>query len=192
MTTVHPFSDAPVMSVETLRALLVCDEAAGLLFWKERGPEWFTGQDRFSSVVRSKMWNTRHAGKPAFTGLRNGYFSGQLFAKTYSAHRVIWAMAHGYWPNGDIDHANGNRLDNRLSNLREATRAENNRNVGVQANNTSGFKGVSWDAAHSKWKARIGHHRKIIHLGRFESPEDAYAAYCAAAQKYHKQFARLA
>jgi hypothetical protein len=96
-------------------------------------------------------------------------------------------------PHGmDIDHINGDGLDNRWSNLRLATRAENIRNSRTKATNTSGFKGVSWHKRDRKWQAHIKINGRSKNLGLFEAPEDAHAAYVAAAQKYHGEFARAA
>ena len=94
----------------------------------------------------------------------------------------------GKWPENDIDHINVARGDNRFSNLREATRSENLRNRGAQKNNTSGFKGVSWQKSSRKWDARINIHGKVVHLGYFDDPEDAYQAYCQAAKELHGEF----
>mgnify|MGYP001562305313 CR=1 FL=1 len=88
------------------------------------------------------------------------------------------------------DHVNGNGLDNRRANLRPATHAENLRNRGPQRNNTTGFKGVSFDKTRGKFQARIMLSGREIHLGRFITPQKAHAAYCAAAAKLHGKFAR--
>lgn len=90
-----------------------------------------------------------------------------------------------------VDHANGNGLDNRRSNLREATVSQNSANSRRSTRNRSGFKGVSWDKARSKWRATIqfdGHYRNI---GRYPSAEDAARAYDAAAREHFGEFARL-
>lgn len=93
--------------------------------------------------------------------------------------------------NMDVDHINGNKLDNRKSNLRIATRTQNNANKKMQRNNTSGYRGVNWSKQHNKWVAKIQFKRKCIHLGLFENKEDGALAYNKAALEYFGEFARL-
>jgi hypothetical protein len=105
----------------------------------------------------------------------------------YRAHRLAWLYITGEWPR-EVDHINGSRDDNRWCNLREATRSENNANSRRGRNNTSGYKGV-WRAASGRWTACITVNYRQIHLGRFDAPEEAHAAYCAAADKHFGEFA---
>ena len=98
-----------------------------------------------------------------------------FFYKEYKAHRILWKIKYGYDPVG-IDHINGNRIDNRLINLREADQLENMKNVCIQKSNTSGFVGVSWNKAKNAWDARIECNKKIYRLGRFKNKEDAIRA----------------
>jgi hypothetical protein len=125
-------------------------------------------------------------------GLDNkGYRRVRVLGERYGAHRLIWLYVHGVWPKEHIDHINGDRADNRLENLREATFSENMRNRKVQTNNKSGFKGVSFSKKNCKWEAHIKVNRKITHLGLFKTPEAAHEAYCQAAKQLHKNFANL-
>jgi hypothetical protein len=89
------------------------------------------------------------------------------------------------------DHISGDTLDNRRSNLRLATRAENNQNAKRRKDNKTGYKGVSFRPDLGTWRARINVDNHSIFLGQFKTPEAAYAAYCDAAKKYHGAFARL-
>lgn len=89
------------------------------------------------------------------------------------------------------DHVNHITLDNRRDNLRKGTFSQNGINRRLQANNTSGFKGVSWFKEHQKWRADIRVNWKAIYLGMFSSREDAARAYDEAARKYHGEFAVL-
>lgn len=121
----------------------------------------------------------------------NGYYRVKVRGKLYKAHRVIWLRTYGWWPKEHIDHINGDRADNRLCNLREATNAENLRNCAAYANNTSGYKGVTWDKRANKWKGQIMVGGKSRHLGYFASPEEAHAAYCKAAEELFGEFANF-
>lgn len=91
----------------------------------------------------------------------------------------------------DVDHINGNKLDNRKINLRICTRSENQYNRKISKNNTSGYKGVSWHEGSNKWYARICLNYKSIFLGAFDSKELAAKAYNSAALKNNPNFAKL-
>lgn len=178
-------------SPEVLRQLLRYEPDTGKLFWKERGPEFFThnGQER-DALWSCRAWNSRFAGKEAFAIVdRQGYRVGRVCSVRLSAHRVIWAMEAGRWAEECIDHINGDKGDNRACNLREAGLSENRWNVGLSAANTSGFKGVSWSAARGKWQASIRKRGSRSHLGYFETPELAAAAYLEASKALHGQYA---
>lgn len=108
---------------------------------------------------------------------------------TVHLHRLIAKLA-GFGDSEQVDHVSHDGLDCRRSNLRPATRAENNRNKQRPRNNTSGFKGVGRDAGAS-WRARIRVDGKLHHLGRFDTPEAAAKAYDQAAVRYFGQFASL-
>ncbi|USE78946.1 HNH endonuclease [Cupriavidus gilardii] len=103
-------------------------------------------------------------------------------------HRRIVGLQRG--DKRQVDHINGNPLDNRRSNLRVCTHAENQLNIGRQRNNTSGFKGVCFDKQAGKFKAAIAYQGRRKNLGLFDTPEAAYEAYCAAAAQLHGEFAR--
>lgn len=90
------------------------------------------------------------------------------------------------------DHENGVTLDNRRNNLRFATSSQNAMNRRKTSANSSGYKGVHWHKGHQKWCAQIKVNGKSIHLGYFDTPEEAHAAYCEAATRLHGDFARLA
>ncbi len=115
-----------------------------------------------------------------------------FIGKSYLAHRLVWLHVYGEWPPHQVDHINGDRLDNRLCNLRCATDGENKRNMKRRADNRSGFKGVIYCKLTGRWRARIKVDGKIHELGRHNTPELAHAAYVAAAQKHHGKFARAA
>lgn len=134
------------------------------------------------------MWNTRYAEKVAGCLHSRGYLHVRIDDRQYKAHRVIWALVTGAWPANEVDHINGKKADNWLSNLREATHSENQHNYGMYANNTSGMKGVSWCKALNKWHSSIKLNGRQHHLGFFAVREEAHAAYCEAAGLLHKEF----
>jgi hypothetical protein len=105
---------------------------------------------------------------------------------TISLHRFILDTPADI----DIDHADCNGLNNRRSNLRLATRTQNNQNARISLKNTSGFKGVSWDKRNHKWKAYIGFNGCLKHLGNFQTKEEAAVAYDQTAIKLFGKFAR--
>ena len=125
------------------------------------------------------------------TGSKNslGYIQIKINGRGYSAHRLAWLYITGEWPKEHIDHINGIKGDNRICNLRESTKSQNQWNAGSQKNNKSGFKGVSWHKRDQKWISSIRFHGKQKYLGSFADPEEAYLAYCDAAKEYHGEFA---
>lgn len=124
-------------------------------------------------------------------GAKIGHYSEiKIRGKSYKAHRLAWLYVHGRFPDGCIDHINGDPSDNRLCNLREASHAENLRNTKKQKSNSTGYKGVSWHQRDRRYQANISVNQKRIYLGSFLDPEQAYAAYCKASKEYHGEFGR--
>lgn len=165
---------------EALHKLLTHDPDTGKLFWKRRhDPD-------------CDSWNKQFAFAEAFTNPHSkGYLAGAIFGRTYLAHRVIFALHYGYWPE-ITDHINGVRTDNRICNLRSVTPSENQRNRRISKNNKSGFTGVH--ASGEKWVAQINRNYKYRYLGRFSRIEDAVAARKEAERKYdfHIYHSRIA
>jgi hypothetical protein len=161
----------PLPSAEHLRAVFRYDRVSGRLHWRARvgvrGARALAGQP--AGGVCKGVW----------TVCLKGY--GILIA-----HRVIWKMMHGVDPQ-EVDHKDGDPLNNRLGNLRNATRAQNTRNRGRKER--AGYRGVSRQG--NRWCARIRVDGRLIHLGSFADPESAYAAYVRAAKKHFGAFARL-
>lgn len=135
------------------------------------------------SVLTTDKHNSEYA-------LRTDVSNGR---KTVRLHRVIMERMLGkpIPSNVEIDHINGNGLDNRRGNLRLASKSQNSKNRPLYANNTSGYKGVSWAKTVKKWRAEIRVNGQGIYLGIFDTPEEAHAAYCEAAKKYHGEFANF-
>tara|TARA_R110000737_G_scaffold4909_1_gene15897 strand:- start:194 stop:682 length:489 start_codon:yes stop_codon:yes gene_type:complete len=118
-----------------------------------------------------------------------GYRRIKVCGKLYRAHRLAWLYTNGLFPKDQIDHINGVKDDNRIINLRAATHAENQHNQKIPINNTSGFKGVSWNKIAGKWGSQIYIAGKRKHLGYFTDKVEAHKTYCAAADKYFGKFA---
>ncbi len=121
-----------------------------------------------------------------------GYVLVGIDRRVYLAHDVAFVFMTGVWPSEDVDHVNTVKDDNRWCNLRAATRSQNNANSHLRKDNTSGLKGVSFNKERQRWVAQIGISGRQTNLGRSETPEAAYAAYAAAAQRQFGDFARLA
>lgn len=175
-------ADRPNIDISTLRQLLAYDPETGKLTWLPRPREMFQ-TNRHCGV-----WNARYAAQPALANTSQGYHRGNVFDQPYKAHRVAWALHHGEWPDGDIDHINGVPSDNRIANLRVVDHQTNMRNLKRRGTNTSGVTGVSWFARHQKWQVRIG----ASHLGYFDTLEAATAARLAAEgeQGFHPNHGR--
>lgn len=135
-------------------------------------------------------WNAD--GRPAGCRAANGYLIIGIDGRLLLAHRLAWFYEHGRWPLSLIDHADGNRLNNRISNLREATKTQNINNSGARSTSSSGVKGVSWDKRNAKWRATITVNGKQRSLGRHARIEDAAAAYANAAIREHGDFLHVA
>lgn len=168
-----------IPSIPYLRKILICDAESGSLTWRRRPRSMFVQDGHFNS------WNKRCAGKPAINSPNgNGYLCGRIDNNLFLAHRVIWAMHHSEWPEFQIDHINGVRSDNRISNLRSVTQAENSKNVKLMAHNTSGYHGVRFRKDTSKWTAEIQSENVIYRLGNFHTKEEAIMARQAAEKDF--------
>ena len=162
-------------SQDELLRLLQCDAATGRLFWKERPPELFKS-GRYTKERSCLIWNTKNAGNEAFTANDgHGYLCGAIFGSLYRAHRIIWKIVHNEDP-PQIDHINGVRSDNRISNLRAVSNAANHKNMKRSSANSSGHTGVLWFARTRRWRSEITVDGRNVHLGYFLNLEDAVAA----------------
>lgn len=162
---------------EMARELLEYDPASGALKWKRRDSSLFADTTFGGREGLAKAWNKMWAGKPAFRKIdKDGYLAGKIFAKSYQAHRVAWAVYYGEWPDGQIDHINHDPTDNRLENLRVVSPVGNGRNKRLPSNNKSGTPGVSWDEKLQRWRCYIGVGHKNVYVGRFKTKEAAVEA----------------
>jgi hypothetical protein len=177
-------TDKKPPSPSVLRQLIDYDPETGALVWRVRDVSFFTDGKR-SAIQSMRRWNTRYAGKPALNCKGNaGYFSGKIFGRGYLAHRVAWAIYLGAWPERQIDHINGNKLDNRIANLRNVTHQENGKNCAIGTNNTSGTIGVRWYNRDRVWVAQVRINGKQKHIGNFKNKDDAIEARAKASAEY--------
>lgn len=165
-----------MISREKLQELLHYDPETG----------WFTWRVKRNAHGGAKQPGDR-AGYKAPTGYR--FINTQ--GRPYKEHRLAWLYVHGEWPSGEIDHANRNPGDNRLVNLRVATRSQNAANMVGARRAASGFKGVYKHKNGQSWFSQISVASRSKFLGRFPTPEEAHAAYVAAAREHYGEFARI-
>jgi hypothetical protein len=163
----------PNLSFDTVNALLSYDP--------------LTGEFRWRSTRGSGNRMTLAGDCARF--LRDGYWRISIGGIAYKASRIAWLLSHSGWPKGEIDHWNLIATDDRLENLREATRSQNGANRRLPRNNTNGLRGVRqrpWGA----WEAQIGVNGECRYIGSFASKEEAIEARDCAAQMAFGDFAR--
>ena len=160
MSTAH-------ITAEHLRKILNYDTETGIFTWKER----------IAKCV--------HIGAVAgCLEKRIGYVTIGISGDVFKAHRLAWLYVHGVWPDGLIDHINGQKADNRIANLRVVDAGGNSQNVRKpNKRNKSGFIGVI--AYQGKWRASITVNKKTRRIGDFNTPEEAHKAYLEAKRMLH-------
>lgn len=173
----------PLPTPQELRQLFSYNPDTGILIWKERPAYSAAGSTAQYHETGRKIWNTKYAGKEAGFLEGSGYRAVKVFDKMILAHRVMWALKYGYWPEC-IDHINGDPLDNRLCNLRDVSRAINQRNQKTHRSNTSGRTGVSWNKIRKVWVASIKINNRSLYLGSF----DDFGSACKARRRAEVKF----
>lgn len=157
-----------MITQEQLKNTLHYDPETGAFTWK------------FSRSNRVKI------GDKAGTAAGHGYLVMRLEGVKLYAHRLAWLYQYGSFPSGHIDHVNGDRADNRIANLREATQAENFQNLKhAKRTNRCGYLGVYKLKQAARWEASIKRDHKRYYLGLYDSPEAAHAAYVEAKRELH-------
>lgn len=156
------------MTYELANRLWSYDPETGKLTWKVR---------------EKRVWPGKIAGY-AFVSGRTSYFRVKYRCVDYLAHHIVWLLITGEWPDGEIDHEDGNGLNNRKDNLRDVTSLENDRNKRLASNNTSGANGVYWCAEKRRWRSVIRIDGELINLGSFRNKEEAIEARSAADKEY--------
>jgi hypothetical protein len=165
-----------MLTAEELKKVLRYESDSGEFFWIVHR----TGTATAGSVAGSLAIN--------LNGVR--YIRFTIFGKRYLGHRIAWLYVYGQWPDGQIDHINGDGTDNRISNLRIVDKFAQNQNRRTPKSNTSGVKGVSWKKARNKWQAQIEAHGVTRYLGMYTNLEAAKKAYEDAARVLHGEFVR--
>lgn len=165
------------LTQDRVRELFDYNQLTGELFWKVGKSNVPAGQ-----LVGNLYRNPRRGKYVLQVGVDG---------KTYYCHRIIYLWVTGKLP-AEIDHIDGNPMNNKFSNLRDATHAQNSRNSGLRRDNKIRLKGVRVQLRTGKYESHITVGGKQIHLGTFPTPELAHAAYCEAATKHFGEFARPA
>lgn len=155
------------LTAERLREVLHYDPETGAFTWREK--------------IADKVVVGQRAG----SAYGNGYRGIRLFGVKVSEQRLAHLYMTGTLPGGEVDHRNRIRSDNRWDNLRPATHEQNHQNRGAKSSNPTGLAGVSWHKLRRRWRASIGINGKQTHLGLFDTPETAHAAYLEAKARLH-------
>lgn len=151
---------------ELLQEVLHYDPETGLFTWKRT-----KGQAKKGEHLKA---------------IHKGYVRTELLGRKYKAHRLAWLYVYGVWPSGSIDHINGNKTDNRISNLRDCTHNVNMQNTKrATVNSTTGVLGAHKDYK-GNFKSVICHNGKKTYLGYFKSADDAHNAYIKAKRELHE------
>ena len=161
------------LPLERLREVLHYDPETGVFIWLIRSAQKIKIGDIAGSLHKA-----------------GGYIYIRIGNFRYRAHRLAWLYMTGEWPEGEIDHRDLNRSNNRFNNLREATRQQNSANGPMRSTNTSGVKGVCWNKKSEKWLAQIGAEGKHFYLGEFDTLQEATRVRQAAAERLHREFMR--
>jgi hypothetical protein len=168
-----------MIDAKQFRELLRYEPETGKLYWLHRD-------------AARPQWNARYANREAFTALdKDGYRRGKIHRRGYLAHRIIWAIVYGEWPD-QIDHIDGDKVNNRINNLRSVSHAENGKNQKRRNTNTSGVMGVVWSKPSEKWVAQIKVAGRYRYLGMFQNLEEAVAARRTAEREhgFHRNHGR--
>jgi hypothetical protein len=162
------------LTAARLKELLDYDPATGIFRWRK-------ATSKFSRVTLGVI-----AGALSPAGYRHIKIDGRV----YQGHRLAWQYVYGEGPDGDLDHKDRNRDNNSIANLRLANDSQNQANSHHHVRNSSGFKGVCWNKKSCKWQSGIKRNGRSLHLGLFETAEEAHAVYMKKATELYGEFAR--
>lgn len=156
------------LDIEYLRTRLRYEPESGKLYWL------------------AARYNKRRVGLVAGCMDKEGYITVKVDRRQCRAHRICWAIQHGFWPPDQVDHINGIRSDNRIANLRLADQYENNQNQSWRGHGVSGLRGAAFVSKEQKFRASIKHRGATRHLGSFDTAEEAHRAYMEAKASIHE------
>lgn len=155
--------------LEELRRVLDYNPETGELTWKV-----------------TQNWKSK-AGSTAGNVNSKGRIQIRFRSRLYYAHRLVWLLTYGKWPEQTVDHLDGDKSNNRIENLRDVSNGVNQQNQRKpRSSSKSGILGVHWHDRDQKFVAKIGINGKNKHLGYFLTAEEAHAAYLAAKRKFHE------
>lgn len=169
----------PLPSVDTILAHFDFDQDTGVLRWR-------------GDTEETKYLNHRYVGEVAGSPNKGGYRRVKFAGRNFLVSRLVFKLAHGRDPVGQVDHENLDTSDDRPDNLREASAAQNTWNKGNKKRVFDLPKGVCFHRRSGKYRARIQARGHRVELGDFGTPEAAAKAYAAASAKYHGGFGRIA
>jgi len=152
---------------ETVKKIFYYDAESGMLLWRNGNGRNVNPWQQANSLNSS------------------GYYAVKIQNKSYRVHRLIWLYVNGKFPDGDIDHKNRIRNDNRLCNLRDVSRTDNAQNISLPKHNKSGHIGVSWIKSHNCWTVYVKVNKKNKWLGYYKNLDDAVAARKAGEKQYY-------
>lgn len=156
------------IDLNRVREVLAYDKKTGVFTWNEKPKQWRKGKSNVAGSLNT-----------------NGYLRIKVDGARYGAHRLAWFYVYGEWPKGDIDHIDGRRTNNAISNLRDVSRTVNMQNIKTAyTTNTSGMLGVM--EKRGRWKAQIRVIGENKYLGSFDTPELAHQAYLDAKRIHHE------
>lgn len=168
----------PLPPLEVVEELLVYDPESGDLRWR-KSPSNFVKTGELAGYVTKPGSSTK------------SYIRLRIAGRLVLAHRVIWLLMTRCDPSDwEVDHADGDGLNNKWANLRLASKTQNQYNSAAKKNNRAGYKGVCWSKSEKKFSARISVNGQRLFLGWFANAELAHMAYCKAAAELHGDFAR--
>ncbi len=147
-------------------------------------------KELFTLTSEGLFWKVSRRGNTIGKGSylhHRGYKVIKVDYRQYLEHRLIWLFVNGKLPK-TLDHIDGDKTNNHISNLRKATPSQNMHNMTLSSHNTSGVKGVSWNKQQQNWRARIKLNKKAIHIGNFTTLEEARIAICKKREELHGEF----